>query len=713
MGGPLRSALAASLIWIPFGLGASAHSSAQGTAQEAAPGTELSTPVVVPQQVRYAGKIADRTGATVEAEFRIYAAQEGGERLWTETQQVTVGQDGSYTVLLGSASPGGLPQSVFAGGAARWLGVSVERGQELDRALLSSVPYAMKSADAESLAGHAAADFVTQAQLATLTLQAAPGTETTAHPETAIAGSGSTGKIPLWTSSSKLGSSEITQTGTGSDINIGINVAAPATTLDVGGATTLAGNVTLPASSKATATAGFNSPLLELGGSAYSSTSKAAVAQNFAWQTQASGNDTTAPTADLVLLHGAGTAAPTSTGLSIAPNGSIKFSPSQVFPGTGTGDGTITGITTSSPLTGSGTSGSVALGLNSSELETTLNGKYAQLGASNAFTGADVFNGGLTAKTSAGYGVSASTSSGTGIYGSTGGGGSGVEGVLTSPFEQEAGVVGVAAETSVTGDEFNIYSGVWGDTGTSGATVAPAWSIGVLGTADDGHAGVFLNNSSGFSTLYVENYGTGVTGLFKTLMASSSDGTCGVGSGGSLSCTGQIKTLVDASEGARKVETYAVQSPENWMEDFGSGELKNGVAVITIDPAFAETVSSDNTYHVFITPNGDSRGLYVIAKTATTFEVRESGGGTSSLTFDYRIVAKRRGYEKQRLVDVTERFNAERKANTIARISGVRARPAPLAKSPLLAAPGLHPGVTRRPAAIIKPGEQQGGSTQH
>jgi hypothetical protein len=45
--------------------------------------------------------------------------------------------------------------------------------------------------------------------------------------------------------------------------------------------------------------------------------------------------------------------------------------------------------------------------------------------------------------------------------------------------------------------------------------------------------------------------------------------------------------------------------------------------------------------------------------TATGFEVRESGGGTSSLSFDYRIVAKRRGYEAQRLTDVTERFRAE------------------------------------------------------
>jgi hypothetical protein len=40
--------------------------------------------------------------------------------------------------------------------------------------------------------------------------------------------------------------------------------------------------------------------------------------------------------------------------------------------------------------------------------------------------------------------------------------------------------------------------------------------------------------------------------------------------------------------------------------------------------------------------------------------VRESKGGISSLTFDYRVVAKRRVYDVQRLTEVTERFNAMR-----------------------------------------------------
>jgi hypothetical protein len=59
---------------------------------------------------------------------------------------------------------------------------------------------------------------------------------------------------------------------------------------------------------------------------------------------------------------------------------------------------------------------------------------------------------------------------------------------------------------------------------------------------------------------------------------------------------------------------------------------------------------------VFLTPNGDCKGLYVAQKSATSFVVRELGGGTSSIAFDYRIMAKRRGYEGIRMADMTEQF---------------------------------------------------------
>jgi hypothetical protein len=44
---------------------------------------------------------------------------------------------------------------------------------------------------------------------------------------------------------------------------------------------------------------------------------------------------------------------------------------------------------------------------------------------------------------------------------------------------------------------------------------------------------------------------------------------------------------------------------------------------------------------VFVTPEGDCRGLYVRRKTAASFEVRELAGGKSNVAFSYRIVGRR------------------------------------------------------------------------
>jgi hypothetical protein len=131
-----------------------------------------------------------------------------------------------------------------------------------------------------------------------------------------------------------------------------------------------------------------------------------------------------------------------------------------------------------------------------------------------------------------------------------------------------------------------------------------------------------------------------------------------------LNCTGEIKgsQKIGILSSPREVETYAVQSTENWIEDFGSGELRAGVATVTIDPEFAQTVNTEISYHIYLTPNGDTKGLYVTEKQPGSFVVREAGGGQSNIAFDYRIVAKRKGHESERLVDVTEQNRRLREA---------------------------------------------------
>ena len=70
----------------------------------------------------------------------IYGEETGGEPLWQETQRVLVNPDGSFTLLLGSTRPGGLPPDLLTSGEPRWLAIRVERPGEGDpeRVMLTS-----------------------------------------------------------------------------------------------------------------------------------------------------------------------------------------------------------------------------------------------------------------------------------------------------------------------------------------------------------------------------------------------------------------------------------------------------------------------------------------------------------------------------------------------------------------------------------------------
>jgi hypothetical protein len=96
-----------------------------------------------------------------------------------------------------------------------------------------------------------------------------------------------------------------------------------------------------------------------------------------------------------------------------------------------------------------------------------------------------------------------------------------------------------------------------------------------------------------------------------------------------------------------------MQEPENWFEDAGSGQLHNGAAVVALETEYAQTVNTGIEYHVFLTPKGDCKGLYVSNETGASFEVHELGGGSSAIAFDYRIMARRKGYENIRMADLT------------------------------------------------------------
>ncbi len=110
-----------------------------------------------PRLVPAAGVVRDAAGAPrngpAVVTFAIYATQEGGEPLWTETQSLTLDPSGQYSTLLGATQPEGLPADLFSQAEARWLAVAVDGGPEAPRSFWASVPYALKAADAETVGG--------------------------------------------------------------------------------------------------------------------------------------------------------------------------------------------------------------------------------------------------------------------------------------------------------------------------------------------------------------------------------------------------------------------------------------------------------------------------------------------------------------------------------------------------------------------------------
>ncbi len=112
-----------------------------------------------------------------------------------------------------------------------------------------------------------------------------------------------------------------------------------------------------------------------------------------------------------------------------------------------------------------------------------------------------------------------------------------------------------------------------------------------------------------------------------------------------------VTPLVRAQKTAANVAvgTYAPEQTVRTLEDVGEAQLVNGSAYVRMDAAFASAVDQKSSYLVFITPQGDTRGLYVTGKTRAGFTVRETENGHSSLAFDYRIAAKPYGDTDARL----------------------------------------------------------------
>ncbi len=255
----------------------------------------------------------------------------------------------------------------------------------------------------------------------------------------------------------------------------------------------------------------------------------------------------------------------------------------------------------------------------------------------------------------------------TGVVGAAGSGtADGVRGFGTGSFSGVAGFGDKDAGTGVYGQGACGVRGI----GTGGPNLPPAGAVGVYGQAGpnsngvEGHGAGVAAGVAGFATdsggVGVQAIASGVDGmgLFATDFDQSGrevgqaagwfDGRVVVD--GDLIVFGAKHAAVRQRDGSRRM-LYCMESPESWFEDFGEGRLVKGKATVRLEPGFASLVNEDS-FHVFLTPYGDSNGLYVSQRSKQGFEVREQGGGKANVRFSYRIVARRKDIEGERLAKI-------------------------------------------------------------
>ncbi|MFN7979428.1 MAG: hypothetical protein U0P30_14930, partial [Vicinamibacterales bacterium] len=200
---------------------------AMGVAGEA---TAQDAPLV-PGVVRFDG-LAGSTGAPSvrSATLAIFDAAEGGTPLWEETQLVAVDATGHYTVFVGAGHAEGLGASVLAGGGQRWLQVRFADAPDgAARVPLTSVPYALRASDADTLGGLPASAFLRASSAGGAASSPATKSVASATASTPLVNNGSPFYLGMFTSQTDLVNSNVFQLNN----KLGIGNTSPLDTMHV------------------------------------------------------------------------------------------------------------------------------------------------------------------------------------------------------------------------------------------------------------------------------------------------------------------------------------------------------------------------------------------------------------------------------------------------------------------------------------------------
>lgn len=205
----------------------------------------------------------------------------------------------------------------------------------------------------------------------------------------------------------------------------------------------------------------------------------------------------------------------------------------------------------------------------------------------------------------------------------------------------------------VVGQSANGYGGKFHSTGNDHLDLVLGGPIGRLNSDPENPNSQLWLSSNADVVVRLDNNGGG-DHVFRIKNSGGGD-VCTVNEGGDLNCTGGKHAVVETeNHGWRTL--HAIESPGVWFEDFGTASLVEGQATVAFEPIFAETVNLEESYHVFVTPLcSEPILLFVTEKAQMSFTVKgvTLDGEAGVCDFDYRVAAKRLGFEDVRLTGTT------------------------------------------------------------
>jgi hypothetical protein len=291
----------------------------------------------------------------------------------------------------------------------------------------------------------------------------------------------------------------------------------------------------------------------------------------------------------------------------------------------------------------SGIFGSSARGTGVTGLSKSGTGVSGTSADSFGVNGTSTSNAGVSGTSSNSIGVQGTSTNYLGVYGT---------GPSYGVYGSSAGYAVVGSNGVIglygTGTSYGVYSstsagrGLFSNSGSGQAVYAQSNT----GRAFEGHTnsglGLFVTNGNGNGGDMAGSY-AGVIARSDTfaIIATNTTGTKNlfwVDGSGNVNYTGSL--IQHAAARRSGVQLYNPQSTEPAIEETGTAHLRFGQANVYFSSSLARSINARRGYQVFLTPDGDTRGLYVEGKYARGFVVREVGGGRGNLDFDYRVYAK-------------------------------------------------------------------------